>query len=105
MSKGNFDLRGWEYSDQKETPTSVLGMKRNKVEDTLGLSPSLFNPHTNSQITKRVILSEAQRVFDPIGIASPVFLKSKLLLQNLWSRNISCDTAVPEDIETEFKEW
>jgi len=107
MNKANFDLRGWEYSGQEEIPMStlVLGLKWNKVKDTLGLSPSLLEPHTNSQVTKRVILSEAQRVFDPIGLASPVFLKPKLLLQNLWSRKISWDVAVPEDVETEFREW
>lgn len=107
MAKASFDLRGWEYSGQKEieASTSVLGLQWNKIEDTLGVALSSLRPHTNSQITKRIILSAAQRVFDPIGVASPVFLKPKLLLQRLWSSKISWDDAVPEDVEIDFKEW
>lgn len=107
MTKGNFDLRGWEYNGQEQsgTSTSVLGLDWNKIDDTLGLTPSLLKSHVESQITKRDILSAAQRVFDRIGVASPVFLKPKLLLQKLWSCKISWDVSVPEDVKSEFEEW
>ncbi|XP_071653126.1 uncharacterized protein [Temnothorax longispinosus] len=107
MAKGKFDLRCWEYTGQAEPEmtTSVLGLLWNKVDDTLGLAPSLLEPRTTSQVTKRTILSAAQRVFDPIGVASPVFLKAKLLLQRLWKIQLSWDTEVPEDVKSEFDEW
>ncbi|XP_077282626.1 uncharacterized protein LOC143908737 [Temnothorax americanus] len=107
MAKGKFDLRCWEYTGQAEPEmtTSVLGLLWNKVDDTLGLAPSLLKPRTTSQVTKRTIMSAAQRVFDPIGVASPVFLKAKLLLQRLWKIQLSWDTEVPEDVKSEFDEW
>lgn len=107
MAKGNFDLRGWEYTGQVETEmsTSVLGLSWNKEQDTLGLTPSSLEQRMTLPITKRTILSAAQRVFDPIGVTTPVFLKPKLLLQRLWSHKISWDAEVPEDVKSEFTEW
>ncbi|XP_011858320.1 PREDICTED: uncharacterized protein LOC105555888 [Vollenhovia emeryi] len=107
MARGNFDLRGWEYSGQQttETMTSVLGLRWNKAEDTLGFTPSLLKPNAMSQVTKRAILSAAQRTFDPIGVASPVFLKPKLLLQKLWTLKLGWDETVPEEIKVDFDKW
>ncbi|XP_011700215.1 PREDICTED: uncharacterized protein LOC105457307, partial [Wasmannia auropunctata] len=107
MAKGKFDLRGWEHSGQKSITesTSVLGLNWNKEDDTLGLAPSLLKLQTTTSITKRAILSAAQRVFDPIGISSPAFLKPKLLLQELWSHKITWDMEVPANIKIEFNEW
>lgn len=106
MEKVKFDLRGWEYSGQEEleTSTSVLGLNWNK-RDTLELTFSLLKIRSFTQIIKRTILSAAQRIFDPIGVAAPVFLKPKLLLQELWSRKIDWDTEVSENIKIAFDEW
>ncbi|XP_018403026.1 PREDICTED: uncharacterized protein LOC108779952 [Cyphomyrmex costatus] len=107
MAKGKFDLRGWEYSGQEEAEvsTSVLGLNWNKEDDTLGLIPSLLELQTDVKITKRIILSTAQRTFDPIGISSPIFLKPKLLLQELWSYKMDWNTEVPDNIKNDFIEW
>ncbi|XP_024883586.1 uncharacterized protein LOC112462186 [Temnothorax curvispinosus] len=74
MAKGKFDLRGWEYTGQAEPEmtTSVLGLLWNKVDDTLGLAPSLLEPRTTSQVTKRTILSAAQRLIEAKSRVAPV---------------------------------
>lgn len=106
MAEGKFDLRGWEYTAQEETYklTSVLGLLWDKGQDTLRLTPTLWEFHTTSQITKR-ILSAAQKIFDPIGVSSPISLKPKLLLQKLWSCKISWDEEVSENIRADFDNW
>jgi len=103
MTRRKFDLRGWEYSEQKEISTFVLDLNWNKENDTLGLVSSLLKSQANVQIIKTVILS-AQRVFDPIGMSSPITLKPKLLLQERWSHKIDWDTEVPENIKNNFNE-
>jgi hypothetical protein len=41
--------------------------------------------------TKRNVLSELSRIFDPLGIISPVLVSMKLLFQELCSENYDWD--------------
>ncbi|XP_071577027.1 uncharacterized protein [Temnothorax nylanderi] len=104
MDEGKFDLRGWEYTGEEDKSTSILGLLWDKEQDTLRLTPAL-ELRTTLPVTKRSILSAAQRIFDPIGVSSPISLKPKLLLQKLWSCKINWDNEVPEDVKTDFNNW
>lgn len=37
------------------------------------------------KMTKRSLLSDMHSFYDPLGILSPVFIKGKIFLQQLWS--------------------
>jgi len=52
--------------------------------------------------SKRVILSEVSRLFDPLGLLGPAVVLSKLLLQDLWQLGIHWDKSVPLDIGTRW---
>lgn len=84
-----FDLRWWEHSFQcskhpknERTVSNVLGLSWDRVADVLfinlydNLSKDAF-----TKVTKKVLLSAAHRIFDPLGLACPVTLCPKLLLQ------------------------
>jgi len=58
----------------------------------------------NTRITKRVILSEIASVFDPLGLISPVIIKFKIIMQQLWQLNTSWDAVLPSNIEKEWKD-
>lgn len=49
----------------------------------------------NRKITKRTILSEIARCFDPLGFLSPLTLFTKLLIQILWSLGLDWDDEPP----------
>lgn len=58
---------------------------------TLGVQwcPSEDNFHyniclSNSTVTKRNILSDVAKIFDPLGWISPCVIKAKILIQSLW---------------------
>ena len=55
--------------------------------------------------TKRGILSFTSSIFDPLGMISPVILEPKLLIQELWKRNIDWDELIPLDILTRWNIW
>ncbi|XP_043463557.1 uncharacterized protein LOC122499334 [Leptopilina heterotoma] len=108
LEMAGFDLRRWECTGDNNNSgeTSVLGLVWNKVEDTLSVNlasiPSNLECHT---ITKRFILSVAQRVFDPIGFRCPVMLYPKLLLQKIWKENVEWDSVLEGKIKSEFQAW
>ena len=55
--------------------------------------------------TKRGILSFTSSIFDPLGMISPAILESKLLIQELWKRNIDWDELIWLDILTRWNIW
>ncbi|XP_071652824.1 uncharacterized protein [Temnothorax longispinosus] len=107
MSAGGFLLRGWEYSDPTliRDSSSVLGLTWNRGQDTLSLTKAALEEPLPEKVTKRSILSAAQKIFDPIGLACPLLLRPKLLLQKLWSTDLDWDTEVNKEIEDIFREW
>ncbi|XP_065081187.1 uncharacterized protein LOC135703790 [Ochlerotatus camptorhynchus] len=49
-------------------------------------------------ITKRRVLSEIGKLFDPLGLLSPVVVIAKLLMQQLWVAGISWDENLDGDL-------
>ncbi|KAF2889737.1 hypothetical protein ILUMI_16436, partial [Ignelater luminosus] len=111
MNQGCFDLRGWEFTDiskkNGESSVFVLGLNWNTQRDTLSLVESnIENVESFKEcVTKRVILSTAQRIFDPIGFTCPTTLIPKLLLQRIWQQQLSWDMPVDEEIKSSFLKW
>lgn len=58
-----------------------------------------------STITRRVILSSAQGMFDPISFSFPVTMCPKLLLQERWKSKLGWDKEVTEELSKEFTRW
>lgn len=56
-------------------------------------------------ITKRSILSDVSKLFDPIGMLSPIIINAKLIMQNLWQVKVGWDEPVPRDMETEWRDY
>ena len=53
---------------------------------------------SNNQLTKRNLLSETSRLFDPMGWLSPVVIQFKILMQEICVRGLEWDQRVPDDI-------
>ncbi|RVE40950.1 hypothetical protein evm_014400 [Chilo suppressalis] len=106
MDAAKMDLRGWtgNYMKEHAKMISILGLMWDIDDDTLACNVG-YDVKENEIITKRVLLSYAQKTFDPIGFTSPVTLIPKLLMQGVWSANIGWDERIPEDIEKDFTTW
>ncbi|KAI5747814.1 hypothetical protein M8J77_018781 [Diaphorina citri] len=106
MASKGFDLRGWEKTgDGDKKLANVLGLLWNKEHDTLSINIDRLMAMKTEVVTKRVLLSAAHRLFDPIGIVSSVALIPKLLVQETWRQNLAWNAEVDEDTRTRFDQW
>lgn len=91
--------------------SKIVEFGENDRKKTLGLiwcpatDKLMFNVNNigeSKNITKRVILSNSSKIFDPLGLISPCVIKIKMLLQSLWLEKLSWDDQVPINIATEW---
>ena len=106
LSSGKFAVKGWHSNskDVDEFPderfTDVLGLHWNKGLDVIQVKvPTFAAPKV---ITKRTMLSCIAKLWDPLGALAPVTVSLRILMQSLWSRNLTWDEAVDEDTASEF---
>lgn len=59
-------------------------------------------PDVNKAFTKRMILSDSARLFDPLGLLSPVTVTAKILLQDLWIDQTGWDSPLSEEIQNKW---
>jgi len=106
------DLLDTIPSELRETQT-LLNLDQDPTIKTLGI---LWNPKTDefsfkissqlqTSLTKRTVLSEIAKLFDPIGWLSPVLITAKILMQSLWALNLGWDDELPPDIQQQWKDF
>lgn len=99
MSNAPELLEGHEESErslEKGNDTNVLGIVWNSAEDVLKFKINLVEDQPI--LTKRIITSQAAKVYDPIGFLLPVTIQAKLFIQNLWRVGGEWDDRVPPDV-------
>lgn len=78
--------------------SSTLGLGWTPSSDTLHFPIKGFTHDSNKTITKRFIMSNAFKIFDPLGILSPIVVQPKMMIQKLWQQRLGWDEPVPIDI-------
>lgn len=120
LQSGGFNLRKWSSSSKElleglKTPThqeESFNFKQSETTKTLGL---IWQPERDqfsfqlkietintSKLTKRILLSDISKIFDPLGWLSPVTTKLKLLFKKVWQSGVQWDDPLPTDLITEW---
>ena len=95
LKTGGFHLRKWKSNSpkllkhvnvpgQEQDPfdfKQVESTKRDPQTDNFTFQSQLL---TSSKLTKRTLLSEISKIFDPLGWLSPLTTKLKILFQDVW---------------------
>jgi len=76
-----------------------LGLSWNLYEDAFEFS---FSRTSLETVTKRQVLSSIAKLFDPLGLISPVIIKAKILMQELWTIKLGWDALLPPAITTKW---
>ena len=85
------------------TSSETLGMHWDVARDNIHVS----TPTTDSSvaITKHLVACLSAKVYDILGLFSPVTLIFKILLQELWKLQLHWDSKVPDDLATQWRQW
>jgi hypothetical protein len=118
---GGMNLRKWsanhpallENLTEDQISTNIFDFKHEDSMRTLGLgwNPNLdtfvvnwnLSEKTRYPLTKRDLLSEISRLYDPLGWYSAVTVTAKLIFQKVWSSpHLTWDAALPVDIQEQW---
>ncbi|XP_053687258.1 uncharacterized protein LOC128736793 [Sabethes cyaneus] len=89
--------------DSSSAAVKTLGLLWDSISDDFRFNVPKWN--SSAVITKRVVLSDAARIFDPLGLVSPVTILAKIFLQELWKGSLDWDIPLPEELEQYWVEF
>ena len=121
LKKGGFKIKFWVKSgdvvEDEDGITTILGICWKSEPDTMVFSTSLnFSPKKHgvhvepdllesevpggipSNLTKRMVLSQMMRIYDPMGLVCAFTLKGKMLLRETWEKKLGWDESLPDDL-------
>ena len=80
-------------------------MKWDHVNDTLVVSRGTICDASKA-VTQRLVLSLVSKIFDPIGLFSPLTVKARLLFKAVWRlHGQSWDDVLPKEMIERFESW
>ncbi|XP_062715282.1 uncharacterized protein LOC134291500 [Aedes albopictus] len=123
LEKGGLELRKWTsnrlevlqgLSDEQVGTQSSLQFAPHETIKALGISwePGTDCLRFDSQVrntdeppTKRSILSDIAKLFDPLGLIAPVVVRAKILMQELWLLSCDWDEPVPDPVKSKWESY
>jgi len=86
----------------KDEPLKTLELLWNQKTDLLQYS---IKDAESNGITKRIVLLEISKIYDPLGLLGPIIIVAKIIMQQLWSLNIGWDESLPQEIYSQWKDY
>lgn len=122
LSSGGFELKKWTSNCSKlldhlpngycecriplelnmDQHVKTLGIQWNPVTDTFSFKIE-FNTDDRT-VTKRNFLSDAARLYDPLGWLAPSIILVKIMFQKLWQQKLDWDDHLPASLASEWFE-
>ena len=73
----------------------VFGLTWNRLEDYLQVCGPGDTVIKSFNVTKRHVISEVSKVYDPLGLVAPVVFHGKVFLWKLWTIELGWDDILP----------
>jgi hypothetical protein len=105
MLKGtdeNLRVLGLGWNPKKDIITYEVTLnfssKRRGVRTGPNLQESDLPRALPNVLTRRNVLEQVMKIYDPLGLISPFTLMAKIYLRETWSRNLGWDDALPAEL-------
>ena len=89
------------HMDVKKGETKLLSAPWNKTVDTIQVAFSA----PIVQVTKREILRNISKIYDHLGVASPVTLAGKMLYRETYDARVPLDRDLPRKLKNTWENW
>ncbi|XP_053687025.1 uncharacterized protein LOC128736564 [Sabethes cyaneus] len=97
------DTRASLELDSSSSSVKTLGLIWEPASDSFRFTVPSWN--TGGTITKRVVLSDTARLFDPLGLIGPVVVLAKIFVQDLWKQKNDWDEVLPDKFQSFWTEY
>ncbi|XP_070071102.1 uncharacterized protein [Drosophila takahashii] len=97
-----FATNDGDTQSAQTSPVKVLGLYWHPGKDILTYNVGLA---ANPDCTKRQVLSDVSRIFDPLGLLAPIVIQFKILFQKLWLLNLDWDDPLPTKLADNWLKW
>ena len=109
MSNAGMNLRAWTSNSEalrtqadlgkaldSDVNVRILGLRWDPTKDEMSFAER--NIPILEVVTERTILRYSSQIYDPLGPLSPVTVRAKILLQDLWTDKYDWNTPLPDQI-------
>ena len=100
----NFELIG-ENQTMNMPTKQVLGVHWETETDVLSFPKGKFGFKIPEKTNKRAILKVTASIFDPVGMASPILVAARMLIQKCWILGLDWNDEVPREIQVPWEKW
>ncbi|XP_068993477.1 uncharacterized protein [Neodiprion pinetum] len=81
----------------------TLGLAWRPDIDAFAFSPQIHQ--TQDNFTKRIVLSQNAQLFDPLGWLSPITIRAKIFMQELWALGFDWDEPLSASLSSRWIEF
>jgi len=89
-------------TNAQSSPVKVLGLYWDTGKDILTYNIGLA---ADPDGTKRQVLSDVSRIFDPLGLLAPIVIRFKIIFKKLWLLNLDWDDQLPIKLADNWLKW
>ncbi|XP_043063811.1 uncharacterized protein LOC122319976 [Drosophila ficusphila] len=86
-----------------ESFAKTLGVRWNATSDEFCFVPPPVS--IKSTHTKREVLSQIAKLFDPAGWLSPFIVRSKIFMQEIWLQELGWDENIPTEMDQRWQDF
>lgn len=120
LSHGGFKLHKWSANDERILENilpenrEVLQQDESSSDECLKTLGLIWLPKIDvfkfrvpsieivNGVSKRIILSDIAKLYDPLGLLAPTIIISKMFVQSLWKCNLDWDDPIPADLSEQW---
>ena len=90
-----------QLSTSRKEGATLLGLQWDKDSDTI----SVNFPSESTEPTKRGILSKVAKIYDPLGLVSPITLGGKFLYRDICDAKLAWDAKLQSNLMQSWVRW